>query len=123
MTKQQTAQSRIVVAGIVATGGITLVIITALLIGSLAAVTGITALMAVAVLGIAAMILMRVTEVHLLVNSRLTAVIDRVDQLTGALDKAGVEVPNVPPQNVIAMKEAQRSQTSVTRAQSCDPEK
>lgn len=32
-------------------------------------------------------------EVHVLVNSRLTAVIDRVTVLTAALSDAGVQVP------------------------------
>jgi hypothetical protein len=34
-------------------------------------------------------------EIHVLVNSQLTAVIDRVAQLTAALDSAGVPVPDV----------------------------
>jgi hypothetical protein len=37
----------------------------------------------------------KVEEIHVLVNSRLTAVLTRVTELTGALDNAGVEIPPV----------------------------
>lgn len=35
----------------------------------------------------------KIAEVHVLVNSQLHEVLDRVTVLTSALDKAGVEVP------------------------------
>jgi hypothetical protein len=35
----------------------------------------------------------RIGEVHVLVNSQLTAVVDRVTLLTATLERAGVEVP------------------------------
>lgn len=39
----------------------------------------------------------QVQEVHLLVNSRLTAALARMEQLTEALKSAGVAVPPAPP--------------------------
>jgi hypothetical protein len=43
----------------------------------------------------------KIAEVHVLVNSQLHAVLDRVAQLTGALEQAGAPVPeaghDVPP--------------------------
>jgi hypothetical protein len=38
----------------------------------------------------------KVAEVHVLVNSQLHDVLDRVAQLTGALEHAGVDVPPKP---------------------------
>lgn len=38
----------------------------------------------------------KLDEVHVLVNSRLTAVLDRVDQLTAVLEASNVKVPAVP---------------------------
>ena len=38
----------------------------------------------------------KVAEIHVLVNSQLHAVIDRVSQLTEALERADVEVPPPP---------------------------
>lgn len=35
----------------------------------------------------------KINQVHELVNSRMTLVLNRVDQLTAALIKAGIEVP------------------------------
>lgn len=121
--KRQTAQGRIVTAGIVAGGGVFLLLIVAILIGSLAVVTGITGIMALVVLGIAALILMRVEEVHLLVNSRLTAVIDRVEQLTDSLQEAGVAVP--PPHSLdqASILSAQHMQTLINREHSNNPSK
>jgi len=39
---------------------------------------------------------LKVDDVHKLVNSRLSSVLDRVDQLTAALTDAGEEVPDDP---------------------------
>jgi hypothetical protein len=39
---------------------------------------------------------LKVDEVHRLVNSRLSSVLDRVDQLTKSLTDAGEEVPDDP---------------------------
>lgn len=38
-------------------------------------------------------LLRKVAEVHVLVNSQLKTVLDRVSQLTGTLEEAGVDVP------------------------------
>jgi hypothetical protein len=38
----------------------------------------------------------RIAEVHVLVNSQMTTVLNRVTQLTDALTKAGVAVPPEP---------------------------
>ena len=38
----------------------------------------------------------KVQAVHVLVNSQLSTMMERVDQLTGALHSAGVEVPDRP---------------------------
>lgn len=38
----------------------------------------------------------KVQQVHVLVNSQLSTVLARVTQLTGSLEKAGVEVPPKP---------------------------
>lgn len=38
----------------------------------------------------------KVDEVHVLVNSRLTAVLDRVDQLTEAMEASNLPVPDAP---------------------------
>ena len=35
----------------------------------------------------------KIGEVHVLVNSQLHSVLQRVDQLTGALTEAGIDVP------------------------------
>ena len=40
-----------------------------------------------------------VNEIHVLTNSRLTEVLDRVDQLTDALELSGVAVPDDPATN------------------------
>lgn len=37
-----------------------------------------------------------VAQVHVLVNSRMTAVLERVGQLTGALERSDIEVPPDP---------------------------
>lgn len=37
-----------------------------------------------------------IAEVHILVNAQLTAVVERVAQLTETLDAAGVSVPEAP---------------------------
>ena len=39
----------------------------------------------------------RIGEVHVLVNSQLHAVLDRVEQLKGTLTAAGIDVPDKPP--------------------------
>jgi hypothetical protein len=38
----------------------------------------------------------KVQEVHVLVNSQLTTVLERVTQLTGSLEAAGIDVPDPP---------------------------
>jgi hypothetical protein len=38
----------------------------------------------------------KIAEVHVLVNAQLHAVLDRVEQLTGTLKDAGVDVPSKP---------------------------
>jgi hypothetical protein len=38
----------------------------------------------------------KIGEVHVLVNSQLTAVVERVSLLTATLERAGVEVPPEP---------------------------
>ena len=38
----------------------------------------------------------QITQVHVLVNSQLHAVLDRVSQLTATLEQAGVDVPPRP---------------------------
>ena len=38
----------------------------------------------------------KISEVHVLVNSQLTAVVDRVAQLTGTLRDAGLDIPPEP---------------------------
>ena len=35
----------------------------------------------------------QLTEVHVLVNSRLTSVLERVEQLSQRLDEEGIEIP------------------------------
>lgn len=37
-----------------------------------------------------------VGQIHILVNSRMTSVLNRVDQLTAALDRADIDVPPDP---------------------------
>jgi len=38
----------------------------------------------------------KIQQVHVLVNSQLKTVLDRVDQLTGTLHGAGIEIPPAP---------------------------
>jgi hypothetical protein len=38
----------------------------------------------------------KISEVHVLVNAQMRTVLDRVTQLTGALEHAGVDVPPEP---------------------------
>jgi hypothetical protein len=38
----------------------------------------------------------KIQEIHILVNSKFTTVVDRVDQLTKALEEARVDVPPEP---------------------------
>lgn len=45
----------------------------------------------------------KVAEVHVLVNSQLHDVLDRVSQLTVTLEAAGVDVPDAPKERLGAM--------------------
>lgn len=38
----------------------------------------------------------KIEQVHVIVNSRMTSVLERVDQLTAALEAAGTDVPDDP---------------------------
>lgn len=51
---------------------------------------------ALVVLGVSLRTKATVNQVHVLTNSRLTEVLDRVTQLTEALEASGVDVPDAP---------------------------
>jgi hypothetical protein len=64
----------------------------------LAAILGtVTALLSLLAAALGLVNRKRIGDVHVLVNSQLTTVLDRVDQLATTLTEAGVAVPKAPP--------------------------
>lgn len=61
--------------------------------------TGLLTIVALASVGsaiVGVFVAITVGKVHVLVNSRMTAVLERVDQLTEALERSGIDVPPDP---------------------------